>query len=84
MEWIAPHMGTDVALMLGIAHTLVENGWQDDAFLARCTSGYDVFARYLTGESDGVAKTAGRRRSAALARIKSANWRNFSTKIPPC
>jgi anaerobic selenocysteine-containing dehydrogenase len=33
MEWIAPHMGTDVALMLGIAHTLVENGWQDDAFL---------------------------------------------------
>jgi biotin/methionine sulfoxide reductase len=35
-------MGTDVAMMLGIAHTLVENGWQDDAFLARCTSGYDV------------------------------------------
>ncbi|WP_240100616.1 molybdopterin-dependent oxidoreductase [Escherichia coli] len=22
MEWVAPHMGTDVALMLGIAHTL--------------------------------------------------------------
>ncbi len=21
-EWIAPHMGTDVAMMLGIAHTL--------------------------------------------------------------
>ncbi len=58
MEWIAPHMGTDVALMLGIAHTLVENGWQDDEFLARCASGYEIFARYLTGESDGVAKTA--------------------------
>ncbi|MEX9254892.1 molybdopterin guanine dinucleotide-containing S/N-oxide reductase [Pseudenterobacter timonensis] len=58
MEWIAPHMGTDVAMMLGIAHTLVENGWQDEAFLARCTTGYDQFARYLTGESDGVAKTA--------------------------
>ncbi|VTM88817.1 Trimethylamine-N-oxide reductase 2 precursor [Raoultella ornithinolytica] len=57
-EWIAPHMGTDVAMMLGIAHTLVENGWQDEAFLARCTSGYDVFARYLTGESDGTPKTA--------------------------
>lgn len=58
MEWIAPHMGNDVAMMLGIAHTLVENGWQDEAFLARCTTGYDQFARYLTGESDGVAKTA--------------------------
>ncbi|UXY13489.1 molybdopterin guanine dinucleotide-containing S/N-oxide reductase [Kosakonia sp. ML.JS2a] len=57
-EWIAPHMGTDVALMLGIAHTLVENGWQDDDFLSRCTVGYDTFATYLTGERDGVAKTA--------------------------
>lgn len=57
-EWIAPHMGTDVAMMLGIAHTLVENGWQDDAFLARCTSGYEKFADYLTGAADGIAKTA--------------------------
>ncbi|EFM2061954.1 biotin sulfoxide reductase [Escherichia coli] len=58
MEWVAPHMGTDVALMLGIAHTLVENGWHDEEFLARCTTGYDVFASYLLGESDGIAKTA--------------------------
>ncbi len=49
-------MGTDVALMLGIAHTLVENGWHDEAFLARCTTGYAVFASYLLGESDGIAK----------------------------
>ncbi|RCW98467.1 MULTISPECIES: molybdopterin guanine dinucleotide-containing S/N-oxide reductase [Kosakonia] len=58
MEWIAPHMGTDVALMLGIAHTLVENDWQDADFLSRYTVGYDTFAAYLTGERDGVAKTA--------------------------
>lgn len=57
-EWIAPHMGTDVAMMLGIAHTLVENGWQDEAFLARCTSGYEKFADYLLGTTDGIAKTA--------------------------
>lgn len=57
-EWLAPHMGTDVALMLGIAHTLVENGWQDEAFLARCTTGFDLFRDYLTGISDGIAKTA--------------------------
>ncbi|XTZ38577.1 molybdopterin guanine dinucleotide-containing S/N-oxide reductase [Salmonella enterica] len=58
MEWIAPHMGTDVALMLGIAHTLVENSWQDNDFLSRCTVGYDKFAAYLTGEQDGIAKSA--------------------------
>ncbi|MCL7705220.1 molybdopterin-dependent oxidoreductase, partial [Enterobacter kobei] len=57
-EWIAPHMGTDVAMMLGIAHTLLENDWHDSDFLTRCTSGFDQFADYLTGQSDGVAKTA--------------------------
>lgn len=57
-EWIAPHMGTDVALMLGIAHTQQEQGWHDSEFLARCTTGYEVFAEYLTGRQDGTAKTA--------------------------
>ena len=57
-EWIAPHMGTDVAMMLGIAHTLVENGWHDVEFLTRCTTGFDKFADYLMGKTDGVAKTA--------------------------
>lgn len=76
MEWIAPHMGTDVALMLGIAHTLVENDWQDDAFLTRCTSGYDIFARYLTGESDGVAKTA--EWAAAICGVKADKIREMA------
>lgn len=85
MEWVSPHMGTDVALMLGIAHTLVENGWHDEAFLARCTTGYDVFASYLLGEGDGIAKMPnGPRRFAVLAQRKSASWQLFSTKIPLC
>ena len=58
MEWVAPHMGTDVALMLGIAHTLVENGWHDEVFLDRCTTGYSVFADYLLGNTDSEAKSA--------------------------
>lgn len=57
-EWIAPHMGTDVAMMLGIAHTLQENGWHNRAFLANYTEGYEIFSRYLRGESDGIAKNA--------------------------
>lgn len=57
-QWIAPHMGTDVALMLGIAHTLARHGWHDADFLARCTSGYDKFADYLTGKIDGQPKNA--------------------------
>lgn len=57
-EWLAPHMGTDVALMLGIAHTLMESGWQDEQFLARCTIGWPQFADYLSGAEDGEAKSA--------------------------
>ncbi len=52
-------MGTDVALMLGIAHTLVENGWQDEAFLARCTTGYDRFADYLFGHDRRYGQNSG-------------------------
>jgi biotin/methionine sulfoxide reductase len=57
-EWIAPHMGTDVALMLGIAHTLVVRGRHDTAFLARCTYGYDKFEAYLLGKTDSLPKSA--------------------------
>jgi trimethylamine-N-oxide reductase (cytochrome c) len=57
-EWIAPRPQTDVALMLGIAHTLYVEKLHDTKFLATYTSGFDKFQPYLTGESDGVAKTA--------------------------
>ncbi len=67
---------TSWPLVLGIAHTLVENDWQDDAFLTRCTSGYDIFARYLTGESDGVAKTA--EWAAAICGVKADKIRELA------
>ena len=57
-EWVAPRPGTDTALMLGIAHTLVAEGRHDRAFLDRCTSGYETFERYLLGTDDGLPKDA--------------------------
>ena len=56
--WIAPHMGTDVAMMLGIAHTLVKKNLHDKAFLEKYTTGYPQFEEYLLGKSDKVEKTA--------------------------
>lgn len=56
-EWIAPVPGSDVALMLGLAHVLASEGLHDTAFLQRYTTGYDVFERYLLGETDGVPKS---------------------------
>ncbi|MEH0671269.1 molybdopterin guanine dinucleotide-containing S/N-oxide reductase [Vibrio owensii] len=57
-QWIAPHPMTDVAMMMGIAHTLVKQGKHDKEFLAKYTTGYDVFEAYLMGKEDGVEKSA--------------------------
>jgi biotin/methionine sulfoxide reductase len=56
-EWYAPRPGTDVAVMLGIAHTLIEENLHDRAFLDRYCVGFDRFARYVLGEDDGRPKT---------------------------
>jgi len=57
-EWIAPRPNTDVALMLGIAHTLVREQRHDIKYLDRYCDGYGVFEAYLLGRDDGVAKSA--------------------------
>ncbi|NQW09873.1 MAG: molybdopterin guanine dinucleotide-containing S/N-oxide reductase [Alphaproteobacteria bacterium] len=57
-EWIAPRPGSDAALMLALAHTLVSEGLHDTAFLDRYTVGFAPFEAYLRGESDGQPKTA--------------------------
>ena len=56
--WIAPNMGTDVALMLGIAHTLMTQGKHDKVFLEKYTTGYPQFEEYLTGKNDNTPKSA--------------------------
>ncbi|MCG6410865.1 molybdopterin guanine dinucleotide-containing S/N-oxide reductase [Vibrio fluvialis] len=56
-QWIAPHPGTDVAMLLGVAHSLVTKKQHDVEFLNKYTSGYDKFEDYLLGKSDGVEKT---------------------------
>ncbi|MGR3717908.1 MAG: molybdopterin-dependent oxidoreductase, partial [Thermohalobaculum sp.] len=58
-EWLAPRPNTDMAVMLGLAHTLVADGLHDGAFLARYTVGFERFLPYLLGETDGQPKDAG-------------------------
>ena len=62
-EWIAPRPQTDVALMLGIAHTLVAEKLHDEKFLADYTTGFDKFLPYLMGEErqDAEDRRMGRR-----------------------
>jgi biotin/methionine sulfoxide reductase len=56
--WHPIRPGTDVALMLGMAHTLVTEGRHDRAFLDRFCVGYETFEDYLLGRGDGQPKDA--------------------------
>ena len=56
--WLPIRPNTDVALMLGLAHTLLDLSLCDKAFLESHTVGFEVFSRYLLGLEDGVEKTA--------------------------
>jgi biotin/methionine sulfoxide reductase len=56
-RWLPVRPSTDVALMLALAYTLVEENRVDRDFLERCTAGYEVFERYLLGRDDGVPKS---------------------------
>ncbi|MBZ8135436.1 molybdopterin-dependent oxidoreductase [Afifella sp. IM 167] len=78
-EWVPIRPNADVALMLGIAHTLAIEGLADRAFLDRHTVGYDRFEAYLLGRTDGVAKDADW--AAALADIPADTIRALARRM---
>ncbi len=55
-RWVSLTPGTDTALMLAIAHTLVAEGLHDRAFLDRFCVGWPAFEDYLMGRRDGQPK----------------------------
>jgi len=57
-QWIAPNPNTDVAMMMGMVHTLLEAKKYDADFLADYTEGFDKFKEYLYGKEDGIVKSA--------------------------
>jgi biotin/methionine sulfoxide reductase len=56
-EWLPLVPGSDIAVMLALASTLVEEGLHDLEFLERYCVGFDRFKRYLRGDTDGCPKT---------------------------
>lgn len=70
-QWIPVRPSTDTALLLGMAHYMITNNLQDQAFLDKYTVGFDKdhmptgadpkenFKDYVLGNFDGVPKTPG-------------------------
>jgi biotin/methionine sulfoxide reductase len=67
-EWLPARPGSDVALMLGLVHTLIEMDLADEDFLATYCVGWERLSAYVLGDSDGVAK--------------SAHWASELTEVP--
>ncbi|MBK1783034.1 molybdopterin-dependent oxidoreductase [Prauserella cavernicola] len=56
-RWLPVAPASDVALMLGLAHTLLTENLHDSTFLDSHCTGFDTVAEYLLG-SDGTVKGA--------------------------
>lgn len=78
-RWLPIRPGTDVALMLAIAQTLVAEGLHDRAFLARYCVGFERFAEYLDGTADGTVKNA--EWAAALTGIETGTIREITRRL---
>ncbi|MFT7459827.1 MAG: biotin/methionine sulfoxide reductase [Planctomycetota bacterium] len=57
-KWHSVRPNTDVAIMLGLAHTLVTHDLHDRAFLQKYCVGFEHFHDYLMGVTDGQPKDA--------------------------
>lgn len=79
-RWLPIRVGTDVALMLALAHTLVvENLW-DRGFVARYCTGFETFERYLLGREDNTPKDAAW--AADIVGLPSATIVDLARRLP--
>ncbi len=57
-EWIPIRPGTDTAMMLAMAHVLIDSHRYDEGYLNRCTTGFDRLRDYVMGQGeDATPKT---------------------------
>lgn len=56
--WLQCRPGSEVAVILGLLHTLMGEGLDDRAFLTKYCTGFDSLESYVKGDVDGVPKNA--------------------------
>lgn len=78
-QWLAVRPSTDTAVLLGLAHTVLELGRQDDDFLASNCVGYERFRDYIMGREDGQPKTA--KWAAAISGLEASAIRDLAERM---
>lgn len=77
--WLPARPGTDAAILLAIAHTLLAEDLHDRAFLDRFTEGFEPFRAYVMGESDGQPKDA--EWAADIAALEADTIRDLARRM---
>ncbi len=77
--WHQVSPGSDVAVMLGLAHVLITENLHDRAFLDRYCAGFDRLERYVLGVDDGQPKSP--EWAAALSDVPAEDLRSLARKM---
>jgi len=78
-QWWPIKPCSDAALMLALAHTLVDEDLYDHAFVDQYTVGLDEFLPYLTGQTDGLAKDC--EWAARICQIPAGHIRQLARRM---
>ncbi len=78
-RWMPCRPNSDVAIMLGLIHTLIDEGLYDRPFVDRYCAGFDHFAAYVIGRTDGRPKNAAW--AAALSEIPAEDIRLLARQM---
>ena len=78
-DWLAVRPNTDTALILGLCHTLLDEGLQDTGFLDKYCVGFDRFAAYLRGAGDNIPKSAAW--AAAICGLPADDIRSLARRM---
>jgi len=81
-QWLPIRPGSDTALLLALAHTLIAEGLHDREFLARYCTGFERVRAYLLGENDGQPKDADW--AAPLTDIPAGTIRALARRMASC
>ena len=78
---LSMYSGTDVALLNGLMHHIIENGWQDQEFIERRTKGFDSLKKTVMSEDYNLKKVSNITGIPESDLAKASEW---IAKSKPC